>query len=162
MTFRGFWCTTSKPTVRMFSLHCRDLKGFKSLISVCIDFCIIPFITACDRLSKQVKAVLGEPHYWCILSTSSYTVLSLKASGSSSEMVLFTAKLGMSIAFFPLAGPPESWGCWLPLQETSPLILCSLMFHPSWSSRKRNQSIEGQVSVIFYYDMVLQSFFLHS
>lgn len=130
------------------------------------DFCVHWFlyhpIHGCDHLSKQVKAVLGEPHYWCILSTSSYTVLSLKASGSSSEMVLFTAKLGMSIAFFPLAGPPESWGCWLPLQETSPLILCSLMFHPSWSSRKRNQSIEGQVSVIFYYDMVLQSFFLHS
>lgn len=35
-----------------------------------------------------------------------------------------------------------------------------LVFQHSWSSRKWSQSIEGQVSVIFYYDMVLWSFFL--
>lgn len=73
---------------------------------------------------------------------------------------MFITKLRMILAFFPLAGPPESRGCWLTLQEMSQLILCSVVFQQSWSSRKWNQSIEGQVSVIFYYDMVLQSFFL--
>lgn len=74
-------------------------------------------------------------------------------------MVVFITKLRMNFAFFPLAGPPESWGCWLTLQEMSQLVLCSVFQQP-WSSRKWSQSIEGQVSVIFYYDMVLQSFFL--
>lgn len=68
-------------------------------------------------------------------------------------------KLRMNLAFFPLAGPPESWGGWLTLQEMSQLVLCSVV-QQSRSSRKWSQSIEGQVSVIFYYDMVLRSFFL--
>lgn len=86
-------------------------------------------------------------------------MLSQNPSGSSSKMVIFITKLIMSFAFFPLAGAPELWGCWLTLQEMSQLSLCSLLPH-SGSSRKWSQSIEGQVSVLLYYDMVLQSFFL--
>lgn len=85
--------------------------------------------------------------------------MSQNTSGSSSKMVIFITKLRMNFAFFPLTGAPESWGCWLTLQEMSQLGLCSVFPH-SRSSRKWSQSIEGQVSVLLYYDMVLQSFFL--
>lgn len=85
--------------------------------------------------------------------------MSRNMSGSSSKMVIFITRLRMNFAFFPLAGAPESWGCWLTLQEMSQLGLCSVFPH-SRSSRKWSQSIEGQVSVLLYYDMVLQSFFL--
>lgn len=76
--------------------------------------------------------------------------LSQNPSGSSSKMVIFITRLRMSFAFFPLAGAPELWGCWLTLQDIFQLSLCSVFPH-LWSSRKKwSQSIEGQLSVLLF------------
>lgn len=79
--------------------------------------------------------MLEDPLCQCLLDTCSDQVVGLKASGSSRKVLVFIASPRMNFAFFPLAGPPESWGTWLTLQEMSQLILC-LVFQQSWSSRK--------------------------
>lgn len=144
----------SKLTIGMFSSREGSWKP-SNLSNLSIDFDTIPFITILDHLSRCFRWY--QNHFKSVFSIQ--VRLSQTTRGSSSKMMIFITKLRMNFAFFPLTGAPESWGCWLTLQEMSQLSLCSVFPH-SWSSGKWSQSIEGQVSLLLYYDMVLQSFFL--